>query len=100
MHRLPTDEVYPFYLGDPCEQLLLHPDGRNEVVMLGPDLATGQRVQHVAPRMPGRAHAFVMAALRAFFGTTMAPGFDAAVYEPGDRARCALPTRRSRRFWC
>ena len=50
LHRLPTDEVYHFYLGDPVEQLLLHPDGRSEVVMLGPDLAAGQHVQHVAPR--------------------------------------------------
>ena len=50
LHRLPTDEIYHFYLGDPVEQLLLHPDGRSEVIVLGHDIAAGQRVQHVAPR--------------------------------------------------
>jgi len=27
MHRLPTDEIWHFYLGDPIELLLLHADG-------------------------------------------------------------------------
>src|SRR5690349_11425724 len=49
LHRLPTDEVFHFYLGDPVEQLLLHPDGRSERVILGSALVAGQRVQHVAP---------------------------------------------------
>jgi len=86
MHRLPTDEVYHFYLGDPCEQLLLHPDGRSEVAMLGPDLATGQRVQHVAPRDAWQGTRLRDGGTWALLGTTMAPGFDAADYEPGDRA--------------
>ena len=86
MHRLPTDEVYHFYLGDPCEQLLLHPDGRSEVVILGPDLAAGQRVQHVAPRDVWQGTRLRDGGTWALLGTTMAPGFDAADYEPGDRA--------------
>ena len=35
MHRLPTDEIYHFYLGDPVEMLLLHPDGSWETPILG-----------------------------------------------------------------
>ena len=50
LHRLPTDEVYHFYLGDPVEMLLLHPEGRSERVLLGHDVAGAQRVQHVVPR--------------------------------------------------
>jgi predicted cupin superfamily sugar epimerase len=30
LHRLATDEVYHFYLGDPVEMLLLHPTGESE----------------------------------------------------------------------
>jgi predicted cupin superfamily sugar epimerase len=86
MHRLPTDEVYHFYLGDPVEQLLLHPDGRSEVVTLGPGLAAGQRVQHVAPRDTWQGTRLREGGTWALLGTTMAPGFDAADYEPGDRA--------------
>ena len=81
-----TDEVYHFYLGDPVEQLLLHPDGRSEVVMLGPDLAAGQRVQHVAPRDTWQGTRLRDGGTWALLGTTMAPGFDAADYEAGDRA--------------
>jgi predicted cupin superfamily sugar epimerase len=35
MHRLPTDEIWQFYLGDPIELLLLHRDGLDEFVVLG-----------------------------------------------------------------
>ena len=49
LHRLPTDEVYHFYLGDPVEMLMLHEAGRVEHVTLGQDILGGQRVQHVVP---------------------------------------------------
>jgi len=42
MHRLPTDELWLFHLGDPIELLLLHPDGRDELVVLGPDVLDGR----------------------------------------------------------
>jgi len=32
LHRLPTDEIYHFYLGDPVQMLLLYPDGRNRLI--------------------------------------------------------------------
>lgn len=85
MHRLPTDEVYHFYLGDPVEQLLLYPDGRSEVVVLGPDLAAGQHVQHVAPHGVWQGTRLVPGGQWALLGTTMAPGFDFSDYEPGSR---------------
>ncbi len=50
LHRLPTDEVYHFYLGDAVELLQLHADGSSETLVLGHDLARGQRVQHVVAR--------------------------------------------------
>jgi len=86
IHRLPTDEVYHFYLGDPVQQLLLHPDGRTEIVVLGQDLAAGQRVQHVAPRGTWQGSRLVPGGQVALLGTTMAPGFDPTDYEPGIRA--------------
>jgi uncharacterized protein len=85
MHRLPTDEVYHFYLGDPVEQLLLHADGRHEVVVLGPDLRAGQRVQHVAPHDTWQGTRLVPGGRWALLGTTMAPGFDLGDYDGGRR---------------
>jgi hypothetical protein len=84
-HRLPTDEVYHFYLGDPVEQWLLHAGGRVERVVLGPDLAAGQRVQHVAPRGVWQGSRLVRGGRFALLGTTMAPGFDPGDYEGGVR---------------
>src|SRR5207247_7746464 len=47
MHRLPTDELWNFYLGDPIELLLLSPDGTDELIILGQDFLAGQQVQTV-----------------------------------------------------
>ena len=45
LHRLPTDEIYHFYLGDPVQLLQLRTDGSSEIVVLGQDLSRRQRVQ-------------------------------------------------------
>ena len=84
MHRLRTAEVYHFYLGDPVELLMLHPDGRGEVVVLGPDLAAGQRVQLVVPEGVWQGSRVIDGGRFALMGTTMAPGFDLADFELGD----------------
>src|SRR5438445_303477 len=48
-HRLRTDEVWHHYLGDPLRLVLLHPDGREETVLLGGDLPAGERPFAVVP---------------------------------------------------
>jgi predicted cupin superfamily sugar epimerase len=82
MHRLPGDEVFHFYLGDPVEMLMLHPDGRGEVVTLGSDVAT-MKLQHVVPAGTWQGSRLVAGGAYALLGTTMAPGFDFADYVPG-----------------
>ena len=81
MHRLPTDELWHFYLGDAIELLLLHPDGSDELVILGQEVLNGEQVQFVVP-----AGAWMGARLRpggeyGVFGNTMAPGFDVTDFE-------------------
>jgi predicted cupin superfamily sugar epimerase len=85
LHRLPTDEVYHFYLGDPVDQWHLHDDGRVDHLVLGPDLALGQHVQAVAPRGAWQGSRLRPGGRFALMGTTMAPGFDADDYDHGDR---------------
>jgi predicted cupin superfamily sugar epimerase len=88
MHRLASDEVFHFYLGDPVEMLHLHPDGSHRITVIGPDLEAGQRPQVVVPRhiwqgarlLRGGRHHY------ALLGTTVAPGFDYADYETVPRA--------------
>lgn len=85
LHRLPTDEVYHFYLGDPVEMLILHPDDRSEVVTLGPNVLGDQKVQFVVPRELWQGSRIRTGGSWALLGTTMAPGFEFADYEAGDR---------------
>lgn len=85
LHKLPTDEIYHFYLGDPVEMLLLDPDGRSERVVLGHDVMRGQRVQFVAPRDVWQGSRLVAGGKFALLGTTMAPGFTLSDFAPGER---------------
>lgn len=86
LHRLLTDEIYHFYLGDPVELLLLYPDGRHALHTLGPDLAAGQQVQLVAPQGVWQGSWLRAGGSYALLGTTMAPAYDDADFELADRA--------------
>jgi predicted cupin superfamily sugar epimerase len=90
LHRLPTDEVYHFYLGDPVEMLQLWPDGTGRVVTLGQDLKAGQLVQTVVPRGVWQGSRLRPGGAYALLGTTMAPGFEFADYEAGDREELVI----------
>ena len=85
MHVLVGPEMYHFYLGDPVEQLLLHPDGTSEVLVLGPDLQAGQRVQHVVPGGVWQGSRLRSGGRFALMGTTMSPGFDLRDFRLGSR---------------
>jgi predicted cupin superfamily sugar epimerase len=84
LHRLPTDEIFHFHLGDPVEMLQLHPDGRSEIVVIGPDVAAGQQLQVVVPRGTWQGCRLRAGGSFALMGVTVAPGFDFSDYEPAD----------------
>lgn len=85
LHRLPTDEVFHFYAGDPVQMLQLLPDGSGRVVTLGSDVVAGQAPQVVVPRSVWQGSFLTPGGTFALMGTTMAPGFDFTDYEGGDR---------------
>ncbi|MGW0824982.1 cupin domain-containing protein [Streptomyces sp. NPDC002845] len=84
LHRLPTDEVWHFYLGDPLWMLLLAPDGSSRTVVLGPDILGGQHVQYTVPAGTWMGARVVAGGAFTFFGCTMAPGFMYEGYEHGE----------------
>jgi len=89
MHRVSSDEIFHFYLGDPVEMLLLFPDGRSELLMLGPDLQAGQRPQILVPAGVWQGERLVEGGKLALFGCTVTPGFDFADYTSGNYADLA-----------
>ncbi|MEF2230878.1 MAG: cupin domain-containing protein [Pseudodesulfovibrio sp.] len=85
LHRLETDEIFHFYLGDPCEMVHLHPDGRGETLRLGANLGAGERPQIVVPRGSWQGMRLLPGGDFALMGCTVAPGFEYADYAHGER---------------
>lgn len=87
MHRLASDEIFHFYLGDPVEMLHLRPDGTHQVLVIGPDLEAGQRPQVIVPRHTWQGARLIPGGRYALLGTTVAPAFDYTDYETAPRAQ-------------
>ena len=85
LHRLSSDEIYHFYLGDPVETLLLQEDGAGEVVTIGTDLHRGMRPQVVVPRGTWQGSRLNDGGTFALLGTTVSPGFEFADFELAKR---------------
>lgn len=86
LHRLNSDEVFHFYMGDPCEMLQLHPDGRAETVVLGHDILSGQHPQVLVPKGVWQGMRLLPGGTYGLMGCTVAPGFEFVDYEHADRA--------------
>lgn len=84
LHRLIFDEVFHFYLGDPCVMVTADGAGACERVRLGHDLRGGDRVQHVVPAGSWQGTQLAPGGEWALLGTTMAPGFRPEVFELAD----------------
>lgn len=91
MHRLPGDEVFHFYLGDPVQMLHLSASGEVGRPVMGADLAAGQHVQVLVAGMTWQGAMLRAGGRFALLGTTMSPGFAYEDYERGERE--ALTTR-------
>jgi uncharacterized protein len=100
LHKIASDEIWHFYLGGPLELLQVSPEGKSHRLVLGPDVAARQLVQHAVPAgfwfgarpAAGSAYSFV--------GCTVAPGFDFADFElanPEELCR-AFPELRTEIF--
>ena len=85
LHRLASDEVYHFYLGDPVELLCLHQDGSGQVLAMGTDLDGGMRPQIAVPRGTWQGARLRPGGNFALLGTTVAPGFEFADFELANR---------------
>lgn len=85
LHKVNSDEIFHFYLGDPVQMLLLYPDGTGREVTLGQDLGSGQAVQLVVPRGVWQGAALKQGGRFALLGTTVSPGFEYQDFIQGQR---------------
>jgi predicted cupin superfamily sugar epimerase len=85
MHRLQSDEIFHFYLGDPIEMLQLFPDGSGRIIILGPDILNGMQPQVVISRGIWQGARLLRGGKFALLGTTVSPGFEWVDYESGRR---------------
>jgi predicted cupin superfamily sugar epimerase len=85
LHRLPGPEIYHFYLGDPVDLAVFHPNGRVETVALGTHLDKGMRPQHVVAGGTWQGSRLREGGEYALLGTTMSPGYHPDDFELADR---------------
>jgi len=85
LHRLPTDEAFHFYLGDPVEMLQLLPDGSGTTITLGQDITKGMQLQVIVKKGVWQGSQLCAGGQFALLGTTMSPGFESPDYESGQR---------------
>ncbi|MFT3877803.1 MAG: cupin domain-containing protein [Propioniciclava sp.] len=83
LHALSSVEVYHWYAGSALRLLLLHPDGRSEEALLGPNLDAGELPQCVVPA--GVMHGSAPVGEWCLVGTTMAPPFEWEGFVLGER---------------
>jgi predicted cupin superfamily sugar epimerase len=85
LHRVASDEIFHFYLGDPVEMLQLWPDGSAKRVLIGTDIESGMAPQIVVPHGVWQGARLVAGGKLALLGCTVSPGFEYADYESGSR---------------
>jgi predicted cupin superfamily sugar epimerase len=82
-HKLPSDEIWHFYGGDPLKLVLLFSDGSSQEVILGSKVLEGQFVQYVIPANVWQAGFMISGGRYSLFGCTMAPGFTSKGFQAG-----------------
>ncbi len=81
LHKLSTDEIYHFYLGDPVIMLNLYESGSSERVILGKDILSGEKCQHVIPENCWQGSFLKEGGVFALLGATVTPAFNYEQYQ-------------------
>ena len=76
LHRVKSDEIFHFYLGEPVTMLQLRPDGEARTITIGSDVLSGQLPQVVVPKNTWQGCFLNEGGRFALMGTTVVPGFE------------------------
>ena len=98
LHRIKSDELWHFHMGDALEVIEITPDGTLTTTVLGHDVAAGNTLQSVVPagRWFGARLATPATDAFALVGCTVAPGFDFADFRlnTAEELHCDFPAHR------
>ena len=86
LHRLASDETFHFYLGGPLILVKISPAGELSLVRMGQDVAGGCQLQHIIAAGTWFGAYPEDGSPYCLIGCTVAPGYDFADVELGDRA--------------
>jgi predicted cupin superfamily sugar epimerase len=86
LHRIKSDEIWHFYLGDPLEIVEIGQDGNWISTILGQDLAKGQKLSYVVKAGNWFGSRPLKGSLFCLVGCTVAPGFDFQDFEMPNRS--------------
>ena len=87
LHKVKSDEIFHFYLGDPVQMIQLFPNGKSNIIETGTDIARGQHPQVVVPRGTWQGARLKANGKFALLGCTVAPGFEFADYKSADKKK-------------
>jgi predicted cupin superfamily sugar epimerase len=80
-HRIKSDEAWHFYLGGPLTILEIDSKGKMKKTILGRDLESGEKLQHIVPAGSWFGSYLDSSTEFALVGCTVAPGFDFKDFE-------------------
>jgi predicted cupin superfamily sugar epimerase len=87
LHRIASDEAWHFYAGDPLDVICLEDaTGARRDLRLGPDFAAGAAPFALVPARTWFGARVAQGGAWSLCGCTVAPGFDFADFEMGQRA--------------
>jgi predicted cupin superfamily sugar epimerase len=87
MHRVASDEIFHFYLGDPVEILQLFADSTGKIFTMGSNILDGNCVQILVSRQTWQGMILKNGGRFALLGTTVVPSFEFDDFEIGKREK-------------
>lgn len=85
LHRVGSDEIFHFHLGDPVTMLNIFADGTFKEITLGTDIAAGHLQQYVVAKDSWQGAIVAEGGKFALMSCTVSPGFEFEDFELADR---------------
>jgi uncharacterized protein len=76
LHKVSSDEMFHFYMGDQVVMLNLFEDGKGQIIKMGSNIFDGEQIQYLAPKNTWQGAKLVKGGKFALLGTTVSPGFE------------------------